>query len=204
VQPSTTSLIDYNKSRFTLLNPDRAYFWSGTVDEYVAAMLKTRAKAAKRRRGEDIGTEQPKVDPKSLPPVVIAKTEETETIAGHPTRKHEIRVNDELFEELWIAEDLNLSGDMDAKKVLTYQKKMSAAMLGNSATAYNAVYHSQEYQKLLEKGFVLRSITHHIAGGFERKAVELKQVEIPESDFAVPDDYRKVRLSDVFPTDKAS
>jgi hypothetical protein len=57
---------------------------------------------------------------------------------------------------------------------------------------------------LLEKGFVLRSITHHIAGGFERKAVELKQVEIPESDFAVPDDYRKVRLSDVFPTDKAS
>ena len=55
----------------------------------------------------------------------------------------------------------------------------------------------------MEKGFVLRSITHHIAGGFERKATEVKQTEIPASEFEVPDSYRKVRLSDVFTTDEA-
>ena len=205
VQPVTTSLIDYNKSRFTILNPERQYFWSGTVDQYVAEMLQARARAAKKRRGEDIDAQaEAKIDPKSLPPVVVTRTEETETIAGHPTRKYEIRVDNEPFEELWVAEDLDMSGDLDVKKLLAYQKKMSAAMLGNSATAYNALYHSPEYQNLLQKGFVLRSITHHIAGGFERKAVELKQVEIPASEFQVPDSYRKVRLSDVFATGKAS
>lgn len=203
-QPNTTSLIDYNKSRFTILNPQRQHFWSGTVDEYVAQMLKTRAAAAKRKRGENIGEEKPKLDPKSLPPVVIARAAETEKIAGHQTNKYEIKVNDELFEELWIADDLDLSGDMDAKKVLAYQRKMSGAMIGNSAIAYNALYHSPEYQKLLDKGFVLRSVTHHIAGGFERTAVELKEVEIPESEFVVPENYRKVRLSDVFSTGGAS
>jgi len=204
VQASTTSLIDYNKSRFTILNPQRQYFWSGTVDEYVAQMLKTRAQAAKRKRGEEIGEGKPVVDLSSLPPVVVVRTEETEKIAGHATVKYEIKVDDVLFEELWIADDLNLSSDMDAKKVLAYQKKMSAAMLGNSATAYNAVYNSPEYQKLIEKGFVLRSVTHHIAGGFERMAVEVKNVEIPESEFVVPDNYRKVRLSDVFATGETS
>lgn len=204
VQPSTTSLIDYNKSRFTILNPDRQYFWSGTVDQYIAEMRKTRSRVGKKRRGTDAEEEaQPKVDPKSLPPVVVTKTEETETIAGHPTHKYEIRVNNELFEELWVAEDLNLSGDLNAKKFLAYQQKMGGAMLGNSATSYNALYHSDEYKKLLEKGFVLRSITHHIAGGFERKAVAVKQEEIPGSEFEVPDSYRRVRLSDVFPTGKS-
>lgn len=203
-QPHTTSLIDYEKSRFTILNPDRQYFWSGTVDQYVAEMVKTRARAAKRRGSEETEPEMPRLDRKSLPPVTITKTDETTIIAGHETNKHEIRVKDELVEEIWIAEDLDLSADMDAKKVLDYQKKMSAAMLGNSAITYNALYYSPEYSKLMEKGFVLRSVTRHIAGGFERKATELKRMEIPDGEFKVPDGYRKVRLSDVFATDQAS
>jgi hypothetical protein len=204
VQPTTTSLIDYNQSRFTVLNPGRQFFWSGTVDQYVAEMLQVRTQAAKRKRGESTETEMPKVDPKSLPPVTVTKTDESATIAGHPTQKYEIKVNDQLFEELWIAQDLDLSGDMDAKKVLDYQKKMSEVMLGNSATAYNALYRSPDYRNLLEKGFALRSITHHIAGGFERTAVQLREVEIPDSDFVVPDSYRKVRLLDVFATGETS
>jgi hypothetical protein len=205
VQPNTTSLIDYNNSRFTILNTDRQYFWSGTVDQYVSEMLKVRARSAKRRTGEDVAPEtDPKVDTKSLPPVAITRTEQVETVAGHPTHKYEIRVKDELFEELWVAEGLDLSGDMDTNKFLAYQKKMGAAMVGNSATAYNAIYHSPEYKNLLEKGFILRSITHHIAGGFERKAIELKQVEIPDNEFEVPDNYRKVRLSDIFATGETS
>lgn len=204
VQPTTTTLIDYGKSRFTILNTERQYFWSGTVDEYVDQMLKARAEAAKRKRGEEIGTEKPALDPKTLPPVAVVKTGDTETIAGHKTDKYEVKVNEELFEELWVANDLNLSEDMDVSKVLAYQTKMSGTMLGNSAKAYNAIYRSPEYKKVLEQGFVLRSITHHIAGGFERTAVELKQAEIPESEFAVPDSYRKVRLSDVFTSGGAS
>ena len=203
-QTSTTSLIDYNKSRFAILNPEREYFWSGTIDEYVAEMTKAREQALKRRGERTNSEKQPEIDPKSLPPVVVTKTEEAETIAGHPTQKYEVRVNNELFEELWIADDLDLSSDLDAKKLVAYQRKMSAAMQGNSAKSYNAVYYSPDYQKLLEKGFALRSITHHIAGAFERKATQIKQVEIPGSEFEVPQTYRRVRLNDVFPTGKTS
>jgi hypothetical protein len=72
-------------------------------------------------------------------------------------------------------------------------------MIGRVAGPYNALYTSEEYQKLLEKAFVLRTKTHHLGGGFERVATSMQRTEVPASEFQVPESYRRVRLNDVMP-----
>ncbi len=200
-QPETITLMDYKKGQFTLLNPISQYFWSGTVDQYVEEMSKNRNQAmAKRMRLEDKRDfKPPEVDVESLPAITIKPTGEKQTIAGHETAKYEVRSNAEPFQEIWVAEDLDLSKDLDLNRFLAYQQKLAGAMLGKSAPAYNALYRSEDYRKLLDKHFALKVITYHIAGSFERTAIEIREEAVPASEFKIPDHYRRVRLSDVFP-----
>jgi hypothetical protein len=201
-QTATTSLLDYGKGTFAILNNGQGYFWSGTLDDYLSQMTKDRSQGLHQRLGpqaDDMNFEQPKVDPSTLPPVAIEKTEEAATIAGHATTKYLVKVEGELLQELWLAEGLDVSRDLDVKRFLDFERKMSGAMLGASADAFNAVYRSDDYRKLLERGYILKSVTHHIAGSYERVATEIRQEEVPAAEFEVPDSYRRVRLSDVFP-----
>src|SRR5262245_36764085 len=52
-QPNAISLIDYDRQTFTILNPQRQYFWTGSLDEYVKEMTKNRDAAFKRQLGSD-------------------------------------------------------------------------------------------------------------------------------------------------------
>jgi hypothetical protein len=144
--------------------------------------------------------ERKKVDPKTLPPITVAKTDVTETIAGHPTTKYEVKAKDELLLEVWLAEDIKVSSDLDPKRFLEYESRLTEAMLGNSAKPFAALYRSEEYGKLLERGYILKSVTHHRAGTYEREVTEIRSADVPATDFDVPENYRRVRLADVMPS----
>jgi len=73
-------------------------------------------------------------------------------------------------------------------------------MLGSSAKRFAALYRNEEYRKLLENGYVLKSITHHGAGTYEREVTEVRTEDVPATDFNVPETYRRVRLADVLPS----
>jgi hypothetical protein len=94
---------------------------------------------------------------------------------------------------------VNVSKDLDPKGFLDYEYKVSLGMLGGRAKAFAALYRNEEYRKLLERGYVLKSITHHGAGSYERLATEIRPEEVPATEFEVPDTYRRVRLADVLP-----
>jgi len=206
VQPNSVSLIDYNKGKFTILNPQRESYWTGTVDEYVTEVVRNRQESAKRRFGEGAAAhfESPKLAEAGLPKITVKKTDESQTIAGHQTVKYVVETEGQAFQEIWLAEDLNLSGDLDPKKYLAYQEKMNGAMLGKVAAINKAAYRNEDYRKLHEKGFILQMITRHVAGGFERVFTSIRRADISASEFEVPENYRRVRLSDVFPTDGQS
>jgi hypothetical protein len=203
-QPDVVSLFDYNTGRFTLMSPQRQSFWSGTVDEYVREVTRSRAEGMSKvlaEAGEKGGKEKefapPKIDPSKLPPISISKTSATDTIAGYATVKYEVRSDGELFQEIWVAPTLNVSSDLDVDRFLAFQRKMSAGMLGKAAGAYNALYLDDEYRKLLQNAFVLKLVTHHAAGTFERTATSVRQADVAASQFEVPDAYRRVKLADV-------
>ena len=205
-QPEVVTVIDYTTDRYTLMNPVKHYFWTGTIDEYQREMGHARAARMHEQYAElGKGKTSPKheeykvptIDPAKLPTLSIGKTGLTEKIAGYDTEKYEIKSDGELFQEIWIAPALDVSGDLDPNRYFAVQRKMSAAMLGKSAGQYNALYLNDEYRKLLEKTFVLKTITHHLGGSFERSATAVSRVEVPATQFEVPDTYRKVRLDDV-------
>lgn len=205
-QPEVVTVIDYNTDRFTLINPVKHYFWTGTIDEYQREMGRARALKMREQFGElGKGKASPKadeykvpaIDPAKLPPLSISKTGLTEKIAGYDTEKYQINADGELFQEIWVAPTMDVSGDLDPNRYFAVQRKMSTTMMGKSAGQYNALYLNDEYRKLIEKAFVLKIVTHHLAGSFERSATSVSQAEVPASQFEVPEAYRKVRLSDL-------
>jgi hypothetical protein len=213
-QPDIISLIDYNTGKYTIINPTKQYFWTGTVDDFVREMVTKRdekltdkfpnmpkpdknKKNKKNAKNEEYAP--PKVDVAKLPPVSVIKTATTEKIAGYDTVKYEIKANGELFEEIWVAPALDMSSDLNVDKYLAVQRKLAAAKRGSSGERINATYLNEEYRKVLEKSVALKVVVHHIAGGYERIATSVKQVDVPATDFSVPNQYRRVRLTDLMP-----
>ena len=205
-QPEVITIIDYSKDQMVMMNPNKQYFWSGSTDDYVHEMTRTRDAAMRDRVGSMTGKpvkpdapaeSTPRtIDESKLPPVSITSAGTKEKIAGYEAEKYDVKVNGELFEELWIA-PLDLSADINYDRFIAQQLKNSAAMMGKSADSYNAVYRNPEYRRLTEKATVLKSVTHHLAGTFDRTATSVQQKDVPASAFTVPDAYRKVRLSDL-------
>lgn len=206
-QPEVITIIDYDKDRFVMMNPVKEYFWSGSSSDYVREVTVARDTAMRERIGNLTGKKKDKdapasaptpgtVDTSKLPPVSITATGVTERIAGYDAQKYEVKVDGDLFEELWIA-PVDLSSDLNYDRYLAQQIKNSAVMQGKSADSYNAIYRDPEYRRVTEKALVVKSVTHHIAGTFERTATSVQQRDIPPSTFTVPDSYRKVRLNDL-------
>ncbi|MDX2166401.1 MAG: DUF4412 domain-containing protein [Deltaproteobacteria bacterium] len=219
-QPDVVTITDYATDRFTLLNPRKQTFWGGPVNDYVSEMSahrkqvmsdrvaamgmseKMKNKAAERgdesHKERVARKEKEALEQAKQLPVSITSTGQHEKIAGYDTEKFEVKVDGELFQELWLATGLNVSADLDAARFLAQQETTGAAMMGKSAKQYNALYHDAQYRSMIERGFVLRNIVHHLAGGYERVATAVKQEDVPASAFEVPESYRRVRLSDLF------
>jgi hypothetical protein len=205
-QPEVVTITDYGTNRFTMLNPEKQYFWSGTLDEYVRDMSAARERSLRERIGQLTGKKAEGevsanptpvvVDESKLPPVSITPAGTSETIAGYEAQKYEVKINGELFEEMWIA-PIDLSADLNFDRFMAQQLKNSAAMKGKAANSYNALYRSPEYRRLVEKALVVKNVTHHLSGSFERTATGIAQRDVPASAFAVPESYRKVRLADL-------
>jgi hypothetical protein len=211
-QPEITSITDFTQDRFTLINSTKRYFWSGSVDDYVREMTAQRTEALADRTGKlpipqikkdeakkaEAEHKKPSPSPTVLPPVSLTSAGAGGKVAGYDTDKYEVRVDGDLFQEVWLAPSLKLGSDLDLARFIAQQQKTGAAMIGKSAKQYNAMYNDAEYRDLLTKGFVLKTTTHHMAGSFERVATSVKQTDVAASEFTPPDDYRKVRLADLF------
>lgn len=201
-QDHVSTIYDYRKGTFTLLNPARKFFWSGTMKDYVAKSYARRGKAIQQRMGTKTGsTEVPVIDKKSLPELKIERMKEEKEIAGHTAHKYEVLVDGKVFQELWVAEGLDLTKDLDPERMTKYQQERARGFLGHAADYHNALYLSDAYLKLLRKGYTLQKNTYHIAGSFEQLATSIRETDVDSSRFETPEDYRRVRLSDIFKTD---
>jgi hypothetical protein len=207
VQPNSTTVIDYKAGNFTLINEKKRLFWSGTVDEYVREMGNSRKQAAYERYGSTNAAHMardPNAEEKNVPKLVLRKIGDGGPIAGHETIKYQIESNGQLFQELWVASDVNTRSDLDPGQFLAVQQKLSGGMIGNAGKNYRAMWKNQDIRDLYAKGTVMQNVVRHVAGGFERKTTSVKEADVADSEFVVPDTYRRVRLSDVLKSDTAS
>jgi hypothetical protein len=201
-QPYTVTVQDCVKNRFSIYLPDENRYWSGSFDEYGKEIM-----AQARRPKTDLGADgqpatapaaPPPIDPSTLPKIVVRKTEDRATIAGYDTVKYVIESDGRLFQEVWLADTLNLKRDLEPTAYLECQKKIAAGMLGASAQDYHALYRSPDYLQLNSSGYALKTTVHHIAGSFTQETRSVKQVDVPESDFQVPPTAKSVPLGELF------
>jgi hypothetical protein len=207
VQPNATTVVDYKAGRFTLINANKGLFWTGTIDEYVTEMTKSRSQAAYERYGSTNAahlTRDPSKGDAKAAKVVLRKLGDGGPIAGHETVKYQVESDGELFQELWVANDVNTNADLDPGQYLAIQQKLSGAMIGKAGKSYRAMWKNPDVRALYGKGIIVQNVIRHIAGGFERTTTSVKQSDVAASEFQVPDSYRRVRLSEVLKSDKPS
>ena len=204
VQPNTATIVDYKTNRFTLMNPKKELFWSGTIDEYVSEMNKSRKDAAYKRFGSTNAAQMardPDKEDKKLPRVVLRKLGDGGVVAGHDTVKYQVESDGELFQELWVATDVSTNSDLDPAQYLAIQQKLSGGMIGKAGKSFRAMWKNQDVRALYGQGIILRNVVRHVAGGYERTTTAVKQTDVAAGEFEVPESYRRVRLGDVLKTE---
>jgi hypothetical protein len=201
-QPAAVTVQDCVKGRFIIFVPERNVYWSGTIDEYVAD-LRAQAAGSALPAGtppsaKAVPVKAPTPDPATLPKIVVRKTDELAKLAGYDATKYVIESDGKLFQEVWLTTALNISSDLDPKKYVACQARISTGMVGASAADFNALYRSPDYLTFLSSGVVLKTITHHIAGTYTQEVRSITRADIGDNEFDVPGGATKVSLGDLF------
>jgi len=200
-------IFDLEKGMLYFLNPDREIYWGGTPEEFRKAM-KEAMKLAMEEMLEEMTPEQREAYKEFMEgveeetkeataekkiKVEVKKTSEKATIAGYSTQKYQIWVDGELKEELWISTEINLKDEIDLKKFVQLFEALDAAA---GEESYKS---SPEYMGLMKQGYWLRSIDYTFGEkGTVREATKVEKKRIPDSEFKVPQGYRKVGIGEIF------
>ena len=116
-----------------------------------------------------------------------------ERLQGYETRKHQVLVDGELLEELWLAPKLEVAREIDLAAFVAALQKM----LGGGAGLNQGYEENEEYRKLRGVGYPLRQVLYFVG---EKSTLEVTSVtiqEFPESDFVVPKGFSKVGYVDL-------
>jgi hypothetical protein len=116
-----------------------------------------------------------------------------ERLQGYETRRHQVLVDGELLEELWLAPKLEVAREIDLAAFVAALQKM----LGGGAGLNQGYEENEEYRKLRGVGYPLRQVLYFVG---EKSTLEVTSVtiqEFPASDFAVPKGFAKVGYVDL-------
>lgn len=112
--------------------------------------------------------------------VVVKDLGPGERILGHETRRHQVFVDGELLEELWIAPSVDVEREIDP---VAFAAAMQRMLGGGGEDGYEE---APAYRKLRAAGYPLRQVLHYVG---EKSVLEVRSAEksaLPESDFTVP------------------
>jgi hypothetical protein len=121
----------------------------------------------------------------------VERTGQVDTLAGHPARKHQIYVEGQLLEEVWIAEDLDIGKELDPDK---YAKLLLQTRSDDSGDWE----FDPQVRALRTKGLEMKSIRHAATGPEESGGVQkVEQKQLPDSTFQVPAGYQKATMAQI-------
>lgn len=207
VDSEQVMVFDLQKGVFYILSPDREIYWSGTPEQFqedTKEMVKRQMekilegmppeqREAYKQYLEEIQGEAKKTTTEKKLNVQVQKTSEKATVAGYPTQKYEVWVDEELKQDLWIATEMNLADEIDLNKFAKFIEALSEL---EEEETYES---SPQYMALLGQGYWLRSIEYDEEG--EETVTEVVKAEkkkIPDSEFAVPKSYGKVSIEELW------
>jgi hypothetical protein len=216
------SVFDLGTARAWLSNPNRKVYWEGTIEELCRTFRET-AKSIAKSMEERMQQQMSKLSPdqraqleefrkrlkeqradaeKTAPEpgvIQVERTDDTETIAGQPTRKYRVLVDGKLYEEDWLTTDPTFAREFALDKASALMSHVSTcAQSSDSHSRAGGIDEGKIYQKLYPQGWPLRTVSY--SGGQARLKTEIETIEkgdIPEKEFQPPAGYRKGALREV-------
>src|SRR5262245_53919202 len=166
------SVFDLGLARAWMSNPDRELYWEGTIDELCTTIRDTtvaigkamhdameaqlsqlspenRAKVEQLRK--QLEANRKKEESKATPGVIkVERTEQSETIAGQPTRKFNVLVDGSLYEEDWLTTDSALAKEFALDRASELMSRVSACAVASDPDPSHpkGVDEGKIYQKL--------------------------------------------------------
>lgn len=125
--------------------------------------------------------------------IVIKDLGPGERLQGYETQHHQVLVDDELLEELWLAPKIQVASEIDLVAFGAAMQKM----LGGGAGLSQGYEESETYRKLRAGGYPLRQVLYFVG---EKSTIEVTSVtikDLPPSDFAVPKGFSKIGYAEL-------
>jgi hypothetical protein len=115
-------------------------------------------------------------------------------VAGLKTVKYGVEVDGELYEEIWLATDSDLLNEFKSLKPLLRKFSTWVSTFGTAFTPENA----PEYLNLMEHGVEVKSIAYTDGSpGPVTDVVKLEKKDLPETEFSVPREYRRITFGEM-------
>ncbi|MHB8835649.1 MAG: DUF4412 domain-containing protein [Candidatus Methylomirabilia bacterium] len=116
-----------------------------------------------------------------------------ERLQGYETRHFQVLLDGEVLEELWIAPQIKVAGEIDLAAFGAAMQKM----LGGGAGLSQGYEESETYRNLRAGGYPLRQVLFFVG---EKSTIEVTSVtvkDLPASDFAIPKGFKKIGYAEL-------
>ena len=199
-------IFDIENDLLYMIMPEKQVYWSGSPDELVESIKAVMESAMEgmlaqvpedqreqyREYMKSMGMTMPGEVDEEEHAVELVKTDDAEEIAGYKTVRYEIHVDGELAEEIWMADDVPVSDEIDIKRFADY----AAAMKQFSGEyAYET---SDAYLERMATGYPMRTRPYRMGqAGPVTEVTALTEMDVPDSTFEVPESYKKVSLMEL-------
>jgi hypothetical protein len=121
--------------------------------------------------------------------IKVEKTGKSEQIAGYKADEYHIFVNGSLIEQMWLAKDLDVSSDLNRKKMMEVMQEFHQT--GDDEMLYQF---TGAYLDLFAKGFEMRSKDSE---GEQTEVISVEQKQLDASVFEVPAGFRKITIEEM-------
>ena len=211
----TWSTMDMNKGTLTLVSSKRKTYSTGTMKEFCQMMsaMQKKMMASMEQAMAGMTPEQKAMMEQMMgkgakrpdPKVSIARAGNGGVIAGFKTTKYTVSVDGRPHKEIWLTANSALMKDLKPylDKILAMSDMSRCGMGGGGMMEGEFdVENSDEYKKLMHKGYPLREkdipdLTGQVVTHPLKEVTSLVQKSIPASAFAVPRGYKKMSFSEM-------
>jgi len=162
-----------------------------TVEEAVEEAAPEEGAGADQQADEGAGEEA--AAPEKPHRVEVKDLGAGERLLGHETRRHQVLVDGELIEELWVAPKVDVAAEVEAAAFASAMQKM----LGAGLSTGQGYEESAAYRALRAGGYPLRQVLYFVG---EKSVLEVSSVSVQSfdaADFAVPKGLTRVGYAEL-------
>ena len=207
--PDHIMIYDVADNQIAFLNPDMKTYWKGAPETFAASAKLTSEdiKDMIEENLEEVPPQEQETMAENLrrqmlrqtggppPTVAVNVTPAYETIAGYRARKHEIHINGELRQEMWIADAIEVSTEFDVEQYGEMLRTFHSTLGYNVETAFS----HPNIIALYKKGWPLRTVTYDEEGYPDKtEVVNVVRKPLMASEFEIPSNYRKLSSEEIF------